>query len=158
MNYSNRICYGEAPPLHSKPIQTYLTERQLFKVTLHYCIAALWADEEEGTHPRISLKEFEKAREECQAFIEQCENNGQLFTKAMACFNDGYGWHHDAGSAEAAFGHDFWLTRQGHGVGFWDREGEGLPSELGDALTEQAKAFGEDHGHYQYRGWWYFGN
>lgn len=35
-------------------------------------------------------------------------------------------------------GHDFWLTRNGHGAGFWDR-GAG---ELGDRLTDAAHAFG----------------
>lgn len=36
-------------------------------------------------------------------------------------------------------GHDFWLTREGHGAGFWDR---GL-GRAGDVLTKAAKAFGE---------------
>ncbi|QGZ16410.1 hypothetical protein Hena1_02600 [Erwinia phage Hena1] len=36
-------------------------------------------------------------------------------------------------------GHDFWLTRNGHGAGFWDR---GL-GELGDRLTELSQSFGE---------------
>ena len=35
-------------------------------------------------------------------------------------------------------GHDFWLTRNGHGAGFWDR---GL-GKLGDKLTEAAKTYG----------------
>ena len=35
-------------------------------------------------------------------------------------------------------GHDFWLTREGHGAGFWDR-GNG---PQGDRLTELAKAYG----------------
>lgn len=34
-------------------------------------------------------------------------------------------------------GHDFWLTRNGHGCGFWDR---GL--DEGNALTAAAKTFG----------------
>lgn len=34
--------------------------------------------------------------------------------------------------------HDFHLTRNGHGAGFWDR---GL-GELGDTLTDLAKTFG----------------
>lgn len=34
-------------------------------------------------------------------------------------------------------GHDFALTRNGHGAGFWDR---GL-GRIGDMLTEEAKAF-----------------
>lgn len=39
-------------------------------------------------------------------------------------------------------GHDFWLTRNGHGTGFWDRSetyGE-FPSEY---LTKVAESFGE---------------
>ena len=36
-------------------------------------------------------------------------------------------------------GHDFWLTRNGHGAGFWDR---GL-GDIGDQLTEMAKPYGE---------------
>lgn len=36
-------------------------------------------------------------------------------------------------------GHDFYLTRQHHGAGFWDR---GL-GEIGDRLTDAAHAFGE---------------
>lgn len=37
--------------------------------------------------------------------------------------------------ASGSFGHDFYLTREGHGAGFWDR---GL-GELGDYLTQLAK-------------------
>ena len=36
-------------------------------------------------------------------------------------------------------GHDFWLTRNGHGAGFWDR-GYG---ELGDRLSKACKPYGE---------------
>ena len=36
-------------------------------------------------------------------------------------------------------GHDFWLTRNGHGAGFWDR---GL-GKAGEQLTQLAKQFGE---------------
>lgn len=36
-------------------------------------------------------------------------------------------------------GHDFWLTREGHGAGFWDR---GL-GDRGDRLTDACKAYGE---------------
>jgi hypothetical protein len=35
-------------------------------------------------------------------------------------------------------GHDFWLTREGHGVGFWDR-GYG---RVGSILTDAASSFG----------------
>ncbi|UTN91454.1 hypothetical protein SEA_OUTIS_91 [Gordonia phage Outis] len=46
-------------------------------------------------------------------------------------FGDGNVWEH--------FGHDYLLTRDGHGAGFWDR---GL-GELGDYLTSIADAAGE---------------
>lgn len=36
-------------------------------------------------------------------------------------------------------GHDFWLTRNGHGAGFWDRD----LGEQGDKLTKLCKRFGE---------------
>ena len=39
---------------------------------------------------------------------------------------------------ESHAGHDFWLTRNGHGAGFWDR---GL-GELVDKLSEKSKSFG----------------
>lgn len=38
-----------------------------------------------------------------------------------------------------AAGHDFWLTRAGHGAGFWDK---GL-GEVGKELTDAAHSFGE---------------
>ncbi len=43
------------------------------------------------------------------------------------------------GYTESSAGHDFWLTRNGHGVGFWDR-GLGV---VGDTLTAAAKQFKE---------------
>lgn len=45
----------------------------------------------------------------------------------------------DYGERAELAGHDFALTRNGHGAGFWDR---GL-GEIGRRLTEEAKAYGE---------------
>ena len=39
-------------------------------------------------------------------------------------------------------GHDFWFTRQGHGVGFWDRP-EIYGEHLAKKFTTQAESFGE---------------
>jgi hypothetical protein len=36
--------------------------------------------------------------------------------------------------------HDLWLTRCGHGAGFWDGD---YPVEIEDVLTDMAHAFGE---------------
>lgn len=38
-------------------------------------------------------------------------------------------------------GRDFWLTRNGHGVGFWDRDE--LTENLQTGLTQAAEAFGQ---------------
>ncbi len=64
-------------------------------------------------------------RKECEAFYAA---NTALLDEA--CDRTGYG-------AESA-GHDFWLTRNGHGVGFWDRI-ELAHDGLGDKLTEACK-------------------
>lgn len=44
-------------------------------------------------------------------------------------------WNYDATAA----GRDLWFTRNGHGVGFWDR---GL-GEVGDRLSDGARAMGQ---------------
>ncbi len=36
--------------------------------------------------------------------------------------------------------HDFWLTRNGHGAGFWDGD---YQEEIGEKLTKISKQFGE---------------
>jgi hypothetical protein len=41
---------------------------------------------------------------------------------------------------EEEAGHDFWLTRNGHGAGFWDGD---WPEASGKRLTDAAHAFGE---------------
>jgi hypothetical protein len=37
-------------------------------------------------------------------------------------------------------GYHFWLTRNGHGAGFWDGR---WPKEIGEKLTKLSKSFGE---------------
>ena len=43
---------------------------------------------------------------------------------------------------EAEAGHDFWLTRNGHGAGFWDGD---WPEEHEEVLSDLAREFGEVH-------------
>src|SRR6185369_9315761 len=113
----------------------------------------------EGTSPKVSKAERAAARNACEQFIMQCEDAGNLFTLAMDRERWGYGSHPDAGSPEAAFGHDMYLTTARHGTGFWDREELKTPvnggRSLGDLLAEEAHKFGEPQCE-QYRGWWYF--
>ena len=52
------------------------------------------------------------------------------------------------GYTDSQAGHDFCLTRNWHGAGFWDR---GLPEKLGQALTKASHEYGEI-GLYLFRG------
>lgn len=48
----------------------------------------------------------------------------------------------DGGPEQA--GHDFWLTRNGHGAGFWDRFARGTAQgAAGDRLSDASKVYGE---------------
>lgn len=64
-----------------------------------------------------------RMRNDCADFLELCGEEGLL-----AVYPHG----------EEQLGHDFWLTRNGHGAGFWDRGDE----ELGDELAKWARSFG----------------
>lgn len=57
------------------------------------------------------------------------------------------------GLEPAQVGHDFWLTRNGHGTGFWDR---GLGA-VGDRLSVAAHAYGEASLYVGDDGWQYVG-
>lgn len=49
-------------------------------------------------------------------------------------------WEGSQYTSEEMAGHDFWLTRNGHGCGFWDGD---WPEDSGDRLDKASEAFGE---------------
>lgn len=73
--------------------------------------------------------------QDCRDFVSLCKDDGINLDEVP---------YDNSGSAHgvlACAGHDFWLTRNGHGAGFWDR---GL-GELGSKLTVLAKTYaGQD--------------
>lgn len=73
-----------------------------------------------------------EAREECRQECAQFLDRVPLLIKA-ATLTDDYD-HIQAGR-------DFWFSRQGHGVGYWDRN----LGPIGDALHNAAEQFGEKH-------------
>jgi hypothetical protein len=81
----------------------------------------------------------EKMAVDCLAFIEA--NEADLLTYCEQRTYDP-----SQGEVESYAGHDFWLTRSGHGAGFWDR---GLGA-LGERLTEASKAYGSPDDHRPY--------
>ena len=69
-----------------------------------------------------------------QAMIDDCRDFQELAKRSLDLAYDYATRAYD----ESQAGHDFWLTRNGHGAGFWDR---GLGA-VGDKLTKDAKTFG----------------
>ena len=73
----------------------------------------------------------------------QCDLSFWLMTDTIAECNEFQqeNWHDIKDNREQA-GHDFWLTRNGHGCGFWDGD---WPEKAGERLTKASKEFGEVH-------------
>ena len=80
----------------------------------------------------------------------------ERMVKDCKSFYDKYSeLYHKAGWADNRAAHDFWLTRNGHGAGFWSREIDELDPELygnmtddqfeevKEVLTKAAKSYGE---------------
>lgn len=110
-----------------------VTERfDLRQMTKHYLIAAAWAESGDSesmlgeTPPPWSKEAKRQALRDCEEFVTACRQEGITYEEL------------DSWDAEQV-GHDFWLSRQGHGVGFRDR-GRGA---LGDRLHKVAKSLGD---------------
>lgn len=63
--------------------------------------------------------------------VREC---AEFQAKALVFLNEAY---EDHGYSEEQAGIDFWLTRNHHGAGYWDRT-ELEPGDLGDRLTKLA--------------------
>lgn len=82
----------------------------------------------------LSPEALAKMLADCERFEAE---NGETIQAAIATGKVVFG--PDFGALGRA-GHDFWLTRNGHGAGFWDGD---WPEPMADALTKAAKGFGE---------------
>jgi hypothetical protein len=122
---------------------TGLTDDQ-FKTTTHdYLTAALWTGIDEGGTPLDSMYDAHNFSRSARARAESdivkfLSDNKALVAEALTA--PGYGADSPEG-APGQLGHDFWLTRNGAGAGFWDRDE--LSGELGRKLTDAAKRAGE---------------
>jgi hypothetical protein len=100
----------------------------------HYLVTALWSSPDPDTMECLDSKystsdltkaSRAKAREDVAAFI-----------KAAVEF-EGF-----VELDDTDIGHDFWLTRNGHGARFWDGD---YPEPLATHLTKLSESFGECH-------------
>lgn len=101
---------------------------ELDEFTRDYIETALWSscdDDNEPLDKNYNISDIDpetlvKMKADCADFQKQ---HGHLFLRK-----------------EGQAGHDFWLTRNGHGAGFWDGGWEG---EIGAKLTRGSKKYGE---------------
>lgn len=92
-----------------------------------YLETAEWADKPDGedwSGAEWSDQAMAIAESDCQKFQDRAR-------EIIERLEEGAQYH---------FAHDFWLTRQGHGAGFWDGD---YPEPEASELTEIAKSFGE---------------
>jgi len=99
----------------------------------HYMIAALWTEEYDtktiNDIPDNIAKEMKK---DCEIFIDSALGDNLFSTHNQE----------SQYSLEEQAGHDFWLTRNGHGAGFWDRV-EVWGEENKNKLSKLCEEFGE---------------
>lgn len=94
-----------------------------------YIAAALWAEEEQLNNDGVPADPAYLTNYS----LKKMEHDCAIFWTAAK---------ERIGTRVEQAGHDFWLTRNGHGTGFWDRP-EVYGEEDADWLSELAKAFGE---------------
>lgn len=108
--------------------------------TLAYIECALWSTNDEsnesgGDPLDENYGPEDIAAETLETMLADCKRFQEENFDDIAAGPDGP----DYSNWERA-GHDFLLTRNGHGAGFWDGD---WPEEVGERLTEASKAFGE---------------
>ena len=118
-----------------------------------YVAAALWsstdnADERGGRPLDDNYTARDIARSSLKSIARDCARFIKTNRRDLASYCGHLVRHADRSSCMEFAGHDFWLTRNGHGSGFWDRDGVGEsgapagPPGLGARLTNAAHAFG----------------
>ncbi len=113
--------------IHGKHISTFVEA---------YLEAMFWTEgshDGEGELGNPDLTFFSLAPETLDRVISDCD---RFYERAHQLLS---GESPSDNLDPAQCGHDFWLTRNRHGVGFWDR---GL-GKRGDALADIAHEFGE---------------
>lgn len=110
--------------------KTKVTDAGLRKFVEGYLDAALWSSTDEDGNP---LDRNFSTHDIAEEAVRKAVTESLKFYRANRADLDA------TGATDERNGHDFWLTRNRHGAGFWDR-GYGA---VGDRLTKASHAFGE---------------
>ena len=94
---------------------------ELDTFTQSYIECLFWVHHENNIS--LSESEYEQIEKDCESFQKKAEK----YLKGLD---------------EEQSGHDFYLTRNGHGSGFWDR---GYDKTIADELCRISKEFGESN-------------
>jgi hypothetical protein len=109
--------------------------RNLDAFTRAYIECALWSSADEST------PEGGEPMDANYSWTDLAESTLQAIMDDCAAFQRDNADDIDGNDEQA--GHDFWLTRNHHGAGFWDRGKEFYPDGAGKRLTNAAHAYGE---------------
>jgi hypothetical protein len=109
--------------------------------TLAYIECALWSSHDESTpdggEPMDANYDIDDlAPETLRKMIDDCRDFQRGEAELLAQYAEVM--QSEEWNADERAGHDFWLTRNGHGAGFWDR---GL-GQVGDMLSKACKPYG----------------
>ena len=114
-----------------------------------YITAALWSstdesDESGGAPLDSNYSASDIASSSLHAMKNDCAKFYKKNKKDLRTYgnNVSYSDTHGRYGLMSLAGHDFWLTANGHGAGFWDRDR--LPKVVGDRLSDAAKKFASD--------------
>jgi hypothetical protein len=111
---------------------------KLNEFILGYVTCAIWASIGDDQQPLDEKYDTDDIAPETRKVMEKdCEKFIAENEAALGDYAEIIGSHPEYTESEKA-GHDFWLTRNGHGAGFWDR---GI-GETGDTLTKASEGFG----------------
>ncbi len=107
--------------------------------TLSYIETALWSSTEETEDGEtFNLDESYSYSDLSPEALAQIVEDCKAFQESMAEWLTDE--HCDVADVAKQAGHDFWLTRNRHGAGFWDGD---WSDESEKALTECSHGFGE---------------
>lgn len=112
-----------------------------FDLLRSYIHTALWSSSDDDDVPLdmnydfrdVDAKSIKESESDLRSFINKLKSAGLL-----DLYLEEYSYDQ--------LGYDFWLTRNHHGTGFWDRSYSNTApngTELGDAITKIAESFKE---------------